>query len=57
MVIDTGHGKLSAWLYFREDSETQRLLSLASESDVAIQGFRSDALAKYDLTPKHPMAR
>jgi crotonobetainyl-CoA:carnitine CoA-transferase CaiB-like acyl-CoA transferase len=42
---------------FREDSESQRLLSLASESDVAIQGFRSDALAKYDLTPKHPMAR
>ena len=56
-AIDTGLGKLSAWLDFREESEHQRLLSLVSESDVVVQGFRPGALAKFDLTPERLMAK
>ena len=51
-VIDTGHGKLSARLDLRAASDRERLLSLAREADVFIQGFRPGALAQLGLAPE-----
>ena len=55
-VIDTGHGKLSTWLDLRDAPARQQLLTLTSDADVFIQGFRPDALAKFGLTPEELIA-
>ena len=48
-VIDTGHGKLSVNLDLGNESERRRLLALAADADLFIQGFRPGALERLGL--------
>lgn len=55
-VIDTGHGKRSAWLDVDEPRQREQLLALARDADVLVQGYRSGTLARRGLAP-HDLAR
>lgn len=50
--FDTGRGKLSAYLDFRDPSELEILKGLARDCDVFSQGYRPGALGKYGLAPE-----
>ena len=50
--LDTGHGKLSAHLDFRESSDVETLRSLVREADVFSQGYRPGTLAQRGLSPQ-----
>ena len=50
--LDTGHGKLSTHLDFRQPSELDALKQLVREGDVFSQGYRPGTLAERGLSPK-----
>ena len=51
-VVDTGHGKRSAYLDLETTDDTERLRSLVHDADVFVQGFRSGALARRGFAPE-----
>ncbi len=50
--LDTGHGKLSAYLDLREPADVDTLKGLVSEADVFSQGYRPGTLASRGLSPE-----
>src|SRR6266852_7345819 len=50
--LDTGHGKLSAFLDLREARDVDALRALAREADVFSQGYRPGTLAARGLSPE-----
>jgi crotonobetainyl-CoA:carnitine CoA-transferase CaiB-like acyl-CoA transferase len=50
-VMDTNHGKLSAYLDLDEPDDSARLRELVAQSDVFAQGYRSGALARRGFGP------
>jgi len=50
--LDTGHGKLSAFLDLREARDVDALRALACEADVFSQGYRPGTLAARGLSPE-----
>jgi crotonobetainyl-CoA:carnitine CoA-transferase CaiB-like acyl-CoA transferase len=50
-VMDTNHGKLSAFLDLDDRDDAARLTKLVSESDVFSQGYRAGALARRGFGP------
>ena len=50
--LDTGHGKLSAYLDLREPADVDTLKGLVSEADVFSQGYRPGTLASRGLAPE-----
>lgn len=50
-VIDTGHGKLSAFVDLREEAGRARLRALAADADIFVQGYRPGALAARGFGP------
>ncbi len=51
-VIDTSHGKRSAYLDLNESQDVERLRALARRADVFTQGYRSGALEKRGFGPE-----
>ena len=51
-VMDTNHGKLSAYLDLDEPDDAERLRKLVAESDVFSQGFRAGALERRGFGPE-----
>ena len=51
-VIDTSHGKRSAFLDLRNAAEAQQLRALACDSDVFTQGYRLGSLEKLGFGPE-----
>jgi crotonobetainyl-CoA:carnitine CoA-transferase CaiB-like acyl-CoA transferase len=49
---DTGHGKLSAHLDLREQSDLDTLLGLVGQTDVFSQGYRPGTLGSRGLSPE-----
>ncbi len=49
---DTGHGKLSAHLDLRQDSDLETMRELVRQADIFSQGYRPGTLAKRGLSPK-----
>jgi crotonobetainyl-CoA:carnitine CoA-transferase CaiB-like acyl-CoA transferase len=56
LVIDTGRGKLSAYIDLREASGREVLTSLLREADVFVQGYRPGAIGAFGFGP-HEAAR
>ena len=52
LVMDTGHGKLSAFVDLREQRGRAQLRALASEADVFVQGYRPGTLAARGFGPR-----
>jgi len=50
-VMDTNHGKLSAYLDLEQPGDVQRLQALIAEADVFAQGFRAGSLERRGLGP------
>ena len=51
-VIDTGHGKRSAFLDLNDEKDHKQLKSLILNADIFSQGYRKGALAKRGLGPE-----
>ncbi|MBX9911362.1 MAG: CoA transferase [Beijerinckiaceae bacterium] len=51
-VLDTGHGKRSAFLDLTQAADRSTLNRLVAQSDIFSQGFRSGALARRGLSPQ-----
>jgi crotonobetainyl-CoA:carnitine CoA-transferase CaiB-like acyl-CoA transferase len=56
-VMDTGHGKRSAFLNLRESNDADRLRALVREADVFSQGYRLRAMERlgFDAEALHAM--
>ena len=52
LVIDTGHGKLSAHLDLNKKDEKEKLLQLIKNADVFSQAYRPGALANLGFSPQ-----
>lgn len=52
LTIDTGRGKLSAFLDLKHDDGRTRLTELLAEADVFSQGYRPQALAALGFSPE-----
>jgi crotonobetainyl-CoA:carnitine CoA-transferase CaiB-like acyl-CoA transferase len=52
MAADMGHGKLAAHLDLRDPAGRARLLALARDADIVVQGFRPGAMARFGITPE-----
>jgi crotonobetainyl-CoA:carnitine CoA-transferase CaiB-like acyl-CoA transferase len=52
LVIDTGRGKLSAYVDLREASGREILTSLLRDADVFVQGYRPGAIAAFGFGPQ-----
>lgn len=50
-VIDTGHGKRSAFLDLEDESQAAGLRELAASADVFVQGYRTGALSRRGFGP------
>ena len=50
--LDTGHGKLSAHIDMRQETELDTLRDLVREADVFSQGYRPGTLATRGLSPQ-----
>ncbi|HEY5827150.1 MAG TPA: CoA transferase [Hyphomicrobiaceae bacterium] len=50
--IDTGRGKLAAFLDLRADEERERLAALLREAHVFVQGYRPGAIAGHGFSPE-----
>jgi crotonobetainyl-CoA:carnitine CoA-transferase CaiB-like acyl-CoA transferase len=50
--IDTGRGKLAAFLDLRADEERERLAALRREAHVFVQGYRPGAIAGHGFSPE-----
>jgi crotonobetainyl-CoA:carnitine CoA-transferase CaiB-like acyl-CoA transferase len=46
-VVETGHGKRSAFLDLRDADQARRLRELAHDADVFVDGYRNGSLARY----------
>jgi crotonobetainyl-CoA:carnitine CoA-transferase CaiB-like acyl-CoA transferase len=55
-VMDTSHGKRSAFLDLRERADGERLRDLVRGADVFTQGYRSGALARLGFGPEELFA-
>ncbi|HXZ85522.1 MAG TPA: CoA transferase, partial [Myxococcota bacterium] len=55
-VMDTSHGKRSAYLDLREPADAERLRALVRGADVFAQGYRSGALARLGFGPERLFA-
>ena len=55
-LIETGHGKRSAWLDLDQTGDRERLADLARDTDVFAQSYRPGALAQRGFGP-HDIAR
>ncbi len=51
-VIDTSHGKRSAYLHLTDAADGERLRALARSADVFTQGYRSGALSRLGFGPE-----
>jgi crotonobetainyl-CoA:carnitine CoA-transferase CaiB-like acyl-CoA transferase len=51
-VLDTSHGKLSAYLDLERRDDLERLRTLVGEADVFAQGYRSGSLDRRGLSPR-----
>jgi len=51
-VVDTGHGKRSAFLDLRDRDQAQRFRELAGEADVFTDGYRNGSLARHGFDPE-----
>lgn len=51
-VVDTGHGKRSAFLDLETSDDVERLRALVRDADVFVQGFRTGALARRGFSPE-----
>ena len=51
-VIDTGHGKRTAFVDLDHDEDAQRLRELARHADVFVQGYRTGAMARRGFAPE-----
>jgi crotonobetainyl-CoA:carnitine CoA-transferase CaiB-like acyl-CoA transferase len=51
-VMDTNHGKLSAYLDLDRPRDAERLRALVAEADVFAQGFRAGALERRGFAPE-----
>ncbi len=56
-VMDTGHGKRSAFLQLRDPAQADRLRALVAEADVFSQGYRGGAMARlgFDAETLHAL--
>ncbi len=52
LVIDTGRGKLSAYLDLREPADREALARLAREADIFVQGYRPGAIESHGFGPE-----
>jgi crotonobetainyl-CoA:carnitine CoA-transferase CaiB-like acyl-CoA transferase len=52
LVVDTGRGKLSAYLELREKASNDRLKELLSQADIFVQGYRPGGLADLGFSPE-----
>jgi crotonobetainyl-CoA:carnitine CoA-transferase CaiB-like acyl-CoA transferase len=52
LVIDTGRGKLSAFIDLREASGRETLAALARDADIFVQGYRPGAIAALGFGPE-----
>ncbi len=52
LVVDTGRGKLSAFLDLRDSGDAERLRELARTADVFIQAYRPGALGRLGFSPE-----
>lgn len=52
LVVDTGRGKLSAFLELREKADNERLKALLAQSDIFVQGYRPGGLAELGFSPE-----
>ena len=52
LVMDTGHGKLSAFVDLREERGRAQLRALAAEADIFVQSYRPGALAGRGFGPR-----
>ncbi len=50
--LDTGHGKLSAYLDLRDKNDLETMRGLVREADVFSQGYRPGTLARRGLSPE-----
>lgn len=51
-VIDTGHGKRSAYLDLNDEGDQNQILDLVQSCDVFSQGYRTGAMANRGLSPE-----
>jgi len=51
-VIDTGHGKRTAFLDLDAADDVERLRALARQADVFVQGYRTGAMARRGFAPE-----
>jgi crotonobetainyl-CoA:carnitine CoA-transferase CaiB-like acyl-CoA transferase len=56
LVIDTGRGKLSAWLDLRDEQDKQQLRRLIEQADIFVQGYRPGAIAGHGFSPQEVAA-
>lgn len=52
LVVDTGRGKLTAWLELREKAGAERLKALLKDADIFVQGYRPGGLADLGFSPQ-----
>src|SRR6476646_7162946 len=52
LVIDTGRGKLSAYIDLRQASGREALAALLRDADVFVQGYRPGAIAAFGFGPQ-----
>lgn len=50
-ISDTNHGKLSAWLDLKDETDRARMIELVKTCDVFGQGYRGGALERMGLGP------
>ena len=56
LTIDTGRGKLSAFLDLKREDGRNRMNALLAEADIFSQGYRSRALADLGFSPEEAAA-
>ena len=52
LTIDTGRGKLSAFIYLKRDEGREQMKALLAEADIFSQGYRPQALANLGFSPE-----
>lgn len=53
LVMDTGHGKYSAYLDLNHTKEKEKLIQLIKTADIFSQAYRPGALAERGFSPEH----
>ncbi|MCB0984626.1 MAG: CoA transferase [Ilumatobacter sp.] len=56
-VVETGHGKRSAFLDLRDPAQAGRLMALAADADVFTDGYRNGSLARLGFSPESLVQR